>query len=293
MESDKIKRHRSEDTVPSGNTRHRRYQLTLNEPERWDALRDYITELKSFRYGIAGLEKAPTTGHEHIHFYVCFNNPIKLNFKKTQGAHVEICRGGHRQNVDYIKKEDTKIIFEEGDEPHQGTISASELKNMTQQEIVELNPEKARAYIYAKNILDNSVKISEWNKDVKVFYVHGPSGCGKSTWAQNYCIEHGIDSVNLVSFKDEFWSGIGDEKVAIFEEFRDSIMKPDEFIKFIDYRKQRLNIKGSSCLNNYTTIIITSVQDPEHIYPSVAGEPRIQWLRRMQVIDLTPYDETL
>lgn len=283
-------RHRSESTEPPGNTRHRRFQLTLNAPEKWPDLLAYISSLKSFRYGIAAEEEAPTTGHKHIHFYVCFNNPVKLNVRKTQGAHIEICRGSHKENVDYIKK-DGNVIYEDGEEPHQGTISASELKMMSMTEIVEANPRNARAYIYAKNILSSSVKVAEWNKDIKVLYITGPSGCGKSSYAQQYCIENNIEAVNLVSYANGFWNGIGDEKCAIFEEFRDSLMKPDEFIKFIDYRKQRLNIKGGSCLNEYTTIIITSVQHPEKLYPNVEGEPRTQWLRRMEIIDLTPKEE--
>ena len=63
------------------------------------------------------------------------------------------------------------------------------------------------------------------------------------------------------------------------------------FIKFIDYNKHPLNIKGGSIINNYELIIITSVQNPELIYMNVGDEPRKQWLRRMEIIDMRPKSE--
>jgi len=77
-------------------------------------------------------------------------------------------------------------------------------------------------------------------------------------------------------------------KVAIYDDFRDSHMKPSEFINLIDYNKHWLNIKGNSILNDYLIIIITSVQKLSKIYRNVDDEPRAQWERRVQVIDMFP-----
>ncbi len=64
-------------------------------------------------------------------------------------------------------------------------------------------------------------------------------------------------------------------------------MKPVEFINFIDYNKQLMNTKGGNKRNNYELIIITSVQKLEDIYKNIIyPEPRKQWERRVQVIDL-------
>ena len=71
----------------------RNFQLTLNEPEKWNDLRLYVTGLSAMQYIIACKEKAPSTGHEHIHCYVQFKNPTKLVVSKLQGAHVEKCKG--------------------------------------------------------------------------------------------------------------------------------------------------------------------------------------------------------
>lgn len=275
-------------TEPPGNTKRRRFQLTLNEVAKWELLLGYIEGLKAFQYGIACRELAPTTNHEHIHFYVCFNKAVRLAVSKLQGAHVEVCRGDHKSNKDYILKEGN-IIYEHGEEPHQGkSLSAKQLMNMTPVEIVEADPRNHNAYLRARDHLVNgSIKLSEWSKKIDVYYITGPSGSGKSTLAGEILIELGYEDADLVSFDNGFWSGItGNCECCIFEEFRDSIMKPSEFIKFIEYRIQRINIKGGSTLNRYKTIILTSVQHPDDIYPNVEGEPRAQWLRRLKIVDL-------
>ena len=65
-------------------------------------------------------------------------------------------------------------------------------------------------------------------------------------------------------------------------------MKPNDFIKFIDYNRHGLNIKGGSVMNNYELIIITSIFHPNKIYSGINEESKQQWLRRMEIIDLKP-----
>lgn len=126
-------------TEPSGNTRNRRLLLTLNQPERWDALREYIESLKKYRYGIASREFAPTTGHEHIHFYVCFTSGVKLSIKKSCGANIQVCYGTHQQCKDYVMK-DGEVIYEYGndqggEEPHQGKMTVGKLRELPLTEV--------------------------------------------------------------------------------------------------------------------------------------------------------------
>ena len=65
-------------------------------------------------------------------------------------------------------------------------------------------------------------------------------------------------------------------------------MKANEFIKFIDYNSQQMNIKGGSVMNNFKLIIITSIIRPDDIYRNVPAESKVQWMRRIQVIDMWP-----
>ena len=109
----------------------RRFQLTLNQVEKYETLKEYLVNHNTFKYLLSCKEKAPTTGHEHIHIFVCFSNSIKLSIKKTCGAHIEYCRGSVKQNINYIKK-DGNILDEIGEVPKErgGYHTVGELKRI-------------------------------------------------------------------------------------------------------------------------------------------------------------------
>ncbi|ORX53748.1 hypothetical protein BCR36DRAFT_246371, partial [Piromyces finnis] len=94
---------------------------------------------------------------------------------------------------------------------------------------------------------------------------------------------------DFIKFIGGFYLGVTKmARVAIYDDFRDSHMKPSEFINLIDYNKHWMNIKGSAMLNDYLCVIITSVQKFSKIYRNVDDEPRTQWERRVEVIDMFP-----
>lgn len=270
-----------------GNTKARRFQLTLNEVSKYPQLLEYLTSINSLKYLISCKEKAPTTGHEHIHIFICLSHPMKMSVKKSCGAHIETCKGSIQQNIDYIRK-DGKILDEIGEVPRErgGRHTVSELNTIE-------NPEELdwTEYNTWKKIHDekaNDIKITDWYKpEVKVTYVWGDSGVGKSKYVHDRCIEEGIETVNIVKHSDNFWHGIGSAECAIYDDFRPSDMKPAEFINFIDYNKHAMNVKGGSKQNNYKRIFITSVINPEYLYMGIASdEPRKQWMRRMEIVKL-------
>ena len=92
----------------------RRFQITLNEPNKYEQVKKLLGD---FRYLISCKEKAPETGHEHIHIYVCYSSSKRLS--KLMGAHIELCRGSNKQNIDYIRKNED-IIEEIGTPPVEG-----------------------------------------------------------------------------------------------------------------------------------------------------------------------------
>ncbi len=274
-----------------GNTKARRFQLTLNEVDRYDELLDYLKGLKSLTYLISCKEIAPSTGHEHIHIFICFNNLIKLSTKKTCGAHIEKCKGSVKQNIDYIKK-DGNIIDEIGEVPRErgGCHTVEQLANIEDPNELQWNEFNTWKKIKADKA--NDIDIDDWFKDVEVYYIQGPSGVGKTEKAKDI-VRNNKDKygtkANIVKFENGFWNGVGSAKIAIYDDFRDSHLKASEFINFIDYNKHVMNIKGGSKQNNYNLIIITSVQPIDTIYSNMTDEPRKQWLRRVNVIDM--YDE--
>lgn len=280
---------------PSGKTkRARHFQITLNEVEKFKDLKDYLMGLKNLNYIIACEEVAPTTGHIHNHIYCQFSAPTSLNFKSLCEAHLEECMGSAQQNIKYIKKEDQpdkrgKIILEWGEPRLSGDMSKLTLKEAKEKTLDELEGGLSllnyKAFEYMKTQKANEVKAKEDHKKVKVVYIWGPTGSGKSLWAQ-YQMRN--IPYNEVKHTGEFWHGVSDgAKACIYDDFRDSHMMPSEFINFIDYTCHNLNIKGGSVKNNYKYIIITSIQDPNKLYPNFTekdDEPKKQWLRRMKVI---------
>ncbi len=271
------------------NLRSRSFQFTINEIEKYNELLEIIKNLKSCDYYISCLEEAPTTGHKHIHLYTHFSSSYRINKKILDlGVHIEICKGSPQQNIDYIEK-DGNILDEWGKRPKQGMRTVGELKKITNPD--DLNWNEYNTWSKIHTTISNDIDIDDLHKEVKIYYIFGPSGIGKTEKSKQIVRDNKNKygtKVNMVKYENGFWNGIGNSKIAIYDEFRDSSMKPSEFINFIDYNKHPLNIKGGSTINNYELIIITSVQNPEYIYSNVGNEPRKQWLRRMEIIDMRP-----
>ena len=255
--------------------------LTLNQPETFDEIKKYLLEKPSFQYGIACREEAPTTGHKHIHFYVQFNKPTTIQKSKLLGSHLDICKGSPQQNINYVKK-DGDIIFEEGTPKLKGGKTIKEVMEMKPEERLNL---PACYYNICQKIKaeeEKDLKGDDMYKEMKVHWYWGDSGLGKTRRAYK---EIGSRTFNEVKFDGNFWHGAKEGgTIALYDDFRDSDMKPRELINFIDYNKHIMNIKGGSCRNTYTEIFITSIQSPEEIYKNVEGEPRRQWLRRITEI---------
>ena len=261
------------------------FQLTVNEEDVFDDVLSYLRGLCP-NYLIACKEKAPTTGHVHFHVYVQFPNARRLSMKKLCGAHIEVCRGSPEQNIKYIKK-DGDIVCEEGSPRLNYVPSIKHMKEMTHDERECLN---ANLYNIVQKVEEKEskyIRVDDYFKDVQVFYVYGDSGAGKTKWCIMDMKKENLSVFNEVKYDGSFWHGVTEDcSVCLYDDWRDSHMKPAEFINFIDYNKHVMNVKGGSVRNNYSRIYITSVQSPEEIYKNVAGEPRKQWERRMKIINI-------
>lgn len=263
----------------------RRFQITLNEPDKYQTILNWVTHHTTFKYLISCKEKAPTTEHEHIHIYVCFKNIFRFPCPNPWGAHVEICRGSNKSNIDYIKK-DGNILDELGDIPCQGAkYSFDDLRNLETPN--DLPVHLFKTWTYVKQFNQAMTRNMIYKPGIVVHYIWGDSGTGKTKKVFDMV---GDEQFDRVKFVNNFWTGVSMDnsvKIAWYDDFRDSDMKPSEFINFIDYYCNNMNIKGSHVLNHYTTIFITSVQSPEDLYKNMTlEEPRKQWLRRLHVIHL-------
>ena len=258
------------------------FQLTINAIDTAGDVLNYLRKC-SPNYLLAGREKAPTTGHVHMHVYVQFPNPRRLSLKKLLGAHVEKTRGSTEQNIKYIKKPDTEIVAEEGEPRLNHVPTIGEAKKMADLSGLNLN-----MYNIVQKIEAEKKKIinpAEYYKQIEVYWIWGESGAGKTRYAIEDMKKRGIAGFNEVKMVGEFWHGVQEDcEVALYDDWRDNHMKPTELINFIDYNRHVMNVKGGSVRNNYSLIYITSLQSPESIYTKVPEETQKQWLRRIKEI---------
>ena len=258
------------------------FQLTINEIDRAGDLLNYLRSL-SPNYLLAGKEKAPTTGHLHMHIYVQFTTPRRLSLKKCCGAHIEKTRGSTEQNIKYVKKPDTEIVAEEGEPRLNHVPTIDEAKKMDSLSGLNLN-----MYNIVQKIEAEKKKIinpQDYYKEVEVYWLWGESGAGKTRYAIKDMLKREITAFNEVKFDGSFWHGVTEEcSTCLYDDWRDTHMKPTELINFIDYNRHIMNVKGGSVRNNYKLIYITSLQSPEQIYTKVPEETQKQWLRRIKEI---------
>ena len=259
------------------------FLLTLNQPDRFETLKTYLLSLQSLKYAIAGRERAPTTGHFHVHIFVQFTNSIRLSLRRIEGAHIDKTYGTPQQNRRYVKK--GEVIWEYGEMKRKGFYTIKEVKEMSAQEREELPITFYNILTKLETKESNKLFVNNTKKNVKVYYISGSSGIGKTTFAK-YLI--GNEAFNLVKYEHPFWIGPSTNiRIALYDDWRDSHMKASEFLNFIDYNKQLMNVKGGFILNCYEVIIITSIIRFADIYKNVVDESRYQWERRTTEIYLS------
>ena len=273
-------------TEARGNTKTRAYQLTLNEMNRLNELVDNIKSYKSLQYLCVGaIEKAPTTGHEHVHIYAYFHNPIKLNIKKCCGAHVEQARGSPKQNIEYLTKEGEPTL-EFGEKPRQGQMTVKDLKEMNKDECPATLYKIKKAIDTEENDKNEFFKMLDEirNDELKapeVIYFSGATGKGKTYTGYKYIISKGYsnEEIGKLTLKNDFVDVVNDKaKAYIIEEFRDSQIRASDFLQLTDKYGYRCNIKGGFQTLRPELLVICSIKNPREIY---SEEVNKQFLRRI------------
>lgn len=276
--------------------------LTINEQ-----VLPHYQEIIAYLEGRSGFNYILVTEHtgqenKHYHCYVQYNRSLRLSMEMLCGAHLDKCYGSAQANIEYCRALDDKHkklgvtaidIYENGKPLFKGSVySVGDLLEINDIENIP-DYRMTNAWKLAHEIKENEpIDIEDWKKEVKVYWIQGPSGIGKTEKAKQIVRDNKEKygtKVDIIKFVDRFWHGVsGLTPIAIYDDFRDSHMKPSEFINFIDYNVQKMNVKGRTKHNNYSMILITSVQRLSEIYGNVKEEPRKQWERRIEVIDLFP-----
>ena len=277
--------------------RQRQFFITQFDISKSKAMTKYFESLKSFRFGIATREICPTTGRIHDHFFVQVKVPITLSNAAVGYANIKSPKGSVFDNIGYIYKlkEPWKrglVWWKSGEPTYSLGLKVKDAITMTTEDIKELPLPLYRAVKEVKSDFSSVLKASATYKEVRVFYLWGETHTLKSKHGLKFIERCCGDEYESIKFINNFWNGAkGLTTTALYDEFRDSHMSASMFLSFIDYNVQGLNIKRDTVLNNYTKIVITSVQDPVNLYKTDEKyEHRGQWLRRMKIFHFA-YDE--
>lgn len=177
-------------------TRSRRYCGTWNSHTSGD-FRTAVSGLRQVRYWIAGNERAPTTGQEHVQFYICFLQQTAFTtlHAALPGAHLEVARGTSNENIEYCSKEGN--FEEEGQRPldandaaRLGGMVGGQLERQrwvdAKQAAIEgrwddIPPDiLIRNYNHLHCLRRDNMPRPEDLPDVCGFWIYGPPGYGKS-----------------------------------------------------------------------------------------------------------------
>ena len=231
----------------------------------------------------------------HFHQVVVFENQVYFNTikKSYPTANIQKPKSDVYKCIQYVKGEihderHVKTNYQSiGEEPKNTRFkTVADLKDCNEPDLLDWKQYNTYMKIHENDEID----VDEMFKEVVVYYISGPSGAGKTERAKQIIRENKEkygSKVSIVKYEGNFWHGVGSNRnVALYDDFRDSHMKPSEFINFIDYNKHYMNVKGGNCVNDYKLIIITSVQPLDEIYRNVSEEPRKQWIRRITEIHL-------
>lgn len=235
----------------------------------------------------------------HFHQVIVFQNQISFNTikKAYPTAHIQKPKIDVFKCIEYCEsnKNGKKSNFQElGERPKNTRFqTVQELKECKEPDLLDWKQYNTYMKIHENDEID----IDDMYKEVVVYYISGPSGAGKTERAKQIIRENKDkfgSKVSIVKYEGNFWHGVGSNRnIALYDDFRDSHMKPSEFINFIDYNKHYMNVKGGNCLNDYKLIIITSVQPLNSIYGNVSDEPRKQWIRRITEIRIDDEDDEI
>ena len=293
-------------TVKKVPSRARSFFITINK-DIDNAIHTF--KLESYKYLLIGsIETAPSTGHQHVHLFISYENQKNLSTmikKFNKYGDVEVSYAKNLQDIRTYLEKDGPIQFEDGDEPKQGkrtdiSEALEECKTLAEFKIkhkdlfiryhngikdyyASLHDEEAFDSMFEAVVHDDFDKLN-----INVYWITGLPGTGKTTKSFKLAHELGYKAkdVGTIEYdKDgKFNNGIRvSAKCLIWTEFRDKQLDYSEFLKLLDKFGTSVNIKGTKIFIKPESIIINTVVKLEEIYLKDNNKPedRNQIYRRI------------
>lgn len=291
----------------------RKWQITINNPEQkglsHDVLIKKISALKSLEYMCLSDEIGGETKTYHTHIYAFFTNPKAFSTicNICDGkAHVEVARGSHIENRDYIfkqgrwentEKSTTSIPstkFEFGEIPPERMCPKPELQLLyelikegkSNAEILEEYPE----YMFDISHIDRTRLIlrQEQYKDtwrnIECVYIQGKTASGKSRYVME---KYGYANVfRVTDYTHPFDTYDAGQNILMLEEYNSSFRLQD-VLNYLDGYPLKLPARYSDKIACYTRVYITTNTPLEKQYPNAQLESPETWkafLRRINKV---------
>ncbi len=293
----------------------RKFQLTFNHPREHHFTHETIREILGTLSGCVYwcmCDEIGEQGTPHTHLYVAFQNAKEFLtiHRRFYGAHIEMARGTHQENRDYIRKEgkycgtekaETNLpeTFEESCELPQ----ESDRRVRQSEAILALvqdgagNAEILRAYPSAMNHLPRidqarqtllEEKYRNTFRTLQITYIWGKTGVGKTRGVME---KYGYENVCRITNYQHPFDGYRGERVILFDEFRSSLPITD-MLKYLDGYPLSLPARYGDRVACFTAVYLISNIPMEKQYPNVQFEEPETWaafLRRFDgIYELQP-----
>lgn len=276
----------------------RKYQITINNPQEHgfdhEIIKRNLEEMAGCLYWCMCDEVGCDTGTYHTHVYMAFQNAKEFLAiqRRFYGAHIEVARGSHRENRDYIRKEgkwldDVKHgtsvpgTFEES-----GELLPEQDKQQKQSEaIFEMiesgasNAEIIREYPSAMNRIQHinatrqTLLEERYRKEFRKLYVEylwGKTGVGKTRGIME---KYGYENVYRVTNYQHPFDTYAGQDVLLLDEFRSSLTI-SEMLNYLDGYPLMLPCRFADRVACYTKVYVVSNIPFDQQYPNVQiGEP--------------------
>ncbi len=244
----------------------RRWCFTLNNPLDDQKEELFNVPVDKVLYAVWQLERAPTTGTEHIQGYVILKRNQKLSFIKnliSNSVHAEIARGTAEENTTYCTKEEGRIEgpWTFGEPPVSQQGKRNEMVAVKEdldagKTLSEISQEHFGTFVRYYRGLTIYKSINGTPRDFKsqVIVLIGDTGIGKSWWASNYTK---AATGAKTSFHPIWWDGYEEGQDIIINDFVGGI-EFGKLLQILDNGPWMLESKGGTINFNPRRIVITS-----------------------------------
>lgn len=276
-------------TTKKSPSRARSFFITINK-DIDKAIKVFKKE--SYVYLLIGsLETAPSTGHQHVHLFISYENQRNLSTmikKFNKYGDVEVSYAKNINDIKTYLEKDGEIQFEDGEQPQQGKRTDISEALEECKTLAEFRLKHKDLFIRYHNgikdyyatlhdedafdaMIDAVVNDDFETLDTRVYWITGLAGTGKTTRSFKLARELGYQNKDIGSIeydKDgKFNNGIRvSAKCLIWTEFRDTQLEYADFLKLLDKFGTTVNIKGNKIFIKPETIIINTVVHLDEIY---------------------------